>query len=166
MVTVELLYRPNWNIDLFFKKFKVKRFSNGGLNEYVDIAIDKKIKQKYPYFIQRSAKFLSSKFKSVITGKDDYSNEKKEIEEDIRNRMGLLIALNGLEYRLGGYDNNGGDILLTSHSGNLNHNNLENQVKTLSSQFKKNFDVRLMGEIKYIPDEYMHGFVNQYEKTN
>ncbi|MBW2985262.1 hypothetical protein KY313_01235 [Candidatus Woesearchaeota archaeon] len=151
MVTVELLYRPNWNIDLFFKKFKVKRFSNGCLNEYVDTAIDKKIKQKYPYFIQRSAKFLSSKLKMVITGEDNYSNEKKEIEEDIRNRMGLLIALNGLEYRVGGYDNNGGDILLTSSSGNSNHNDLENQVKNLSSQFKRNFDVRLMGEIKSIP---------------
>ena len=151
MVTVELLYRPNWNIDLFFKKFKVKRFSNGCLNEYVDTAIDKKIKQKYPYFIQRSAKSISSKLKSIITGEDNYSNEKKEIEEDIRNRMGLLIALNGLEYRMGGYDNNGGDILLTSSSGNSNHNNLENQVKTLSSQFKRNFDVRLMGEIKSIP---------------
>ena len=80
--------------------------------------------------------------------------------------MGLLIALNGLEYRMGGYDNNGGDILLTSSSGNSNYNNLENQVKTLSSQFKKNFDVRLMGEIKYISDEYRGGFMNQYEKIN
>tara|TARA_B100001971_G_C17980255_1_gene427009 strand:+ start:131 stop:607 length:477 start_codon:yes stop_codon:yes gene_type:complete len=158
MVTVELLYRPNWNLDLFFKKFKVKRFSNGCLTDYVNTATDKKIKQKYPYFLQRSAKFLSSKLKSVITGEDNYSNEKKEIEEDIQNRMELLIDLNRLEYRTGN-EYCKGDSLLTSTLSNSNHNNLENQVKKLSSQFKKNFDVRLMGEIQSIPNAYLEGYI-------
>tara|TARA_Y100000310_G_scaffold154315_1_gene153878 strand:- start:410 stop:862 length:453 start_codon:yes stop_codon:yes gene_type:complete len=148
MVTVELLYRPNWNIDLFFKKFKVKRSSNGCLGDYVDNAVNKKIKQKYPYFIQRSAKSLFQR--------TAYSNEKKEIEEDIRNRMNLLITFNGL-HRMRD-DWNDMNILVNFPSSTSSYNGLENKVKTLSSQFKKNFDVRLMGEIKSLPNKYVEGY--------
>ena len=152
MVTVELLYRPNWNINLFFKKFKVERHNSGCLEDYLYTAENKEIKKRYPYFLQRSAKSMYSKCKSFFTGVDNYANEKKETENQIWHQMNLMISHNGLS-RLS--NNNCEDILVNY----LGDKDFENQVKTLSAQFKEKFDVSLMGGITFFSND----FIDEYK---
>ncbi len=139
MVTVELLYRPNWNINLFFKRFKVERNNSGCLEDYLETAVSKEIKKKYPSKSQRLVNYI---FKST-----DYSNEKKEIKGRMWKQMNRLINHNGLTRMSNNYCE---DILVNY----LDHKNFENQITTLSSQFKEKFDVSLMGGITFFNDKF------------
>ena len=139
MVTVELLYRPNWNINLFFKKFKVERNNSGCLEDYISTALSKELKRRYPSKSQRLIQYI---FEST-----EYSNEKKEIEENIGTQMKILISHNGLTRMSNNYCE---DILVNY----LDNENFKNQVTNLSSQFKEKFDVSLMGNITFFNDRF------------
>ena len=139
MVTVGLLYRPNWNIDLLVKKIKVERNNSGCLEDYLSTAVSKELKKRYPSQSQRLIKYI---FKPI-----DYSNEKKEIKDNIWNQMNFLISHNGLTRMSNNYCE---DILVTY----LDNETIKKQVTNLSSQFKEKFDVSLMGGITFFNDKF------------
>ena len=124
MKPIMKLYRPSWNI----YGIKIDRYNNGVLEDYCEKAVNKKMKEKYPSFLER-----------II-----HLSQKKEINKDVWNRMKKIISLNGLERMY----NERIEEFFSVYSNKKE--DLKKKTKNLHHDFKEVFNVELKTDMEYI----------------